>query len=135
MLLHADTHVCLNRQNRIEPWRRCTKTASPGHIRHRNRPPSGPFVRSAHRLISTKVGSSIHRVRPASGFLLVAQSKATRRGDFSYNSGLVQPRRSRLGTNDKVGVIWDAVVHNFPIADSRALQRKQALTNHLKSRV
>ena len=51
----------------------------------RSRPPSGLCFRSTRPSRSTKVGSSIHRVRPASGFLLVAQSKATRRRGFSYN--------------------------------------------------
>jgi hypothetical protein len=53
----------------------------------RNCPPSGFSFRPAWTSRSTKVGSSIHRVRLASGFLLVAQSKATRRGGSSYNPG------------------------------------------------
>jgi hypothetical protein len=44
--------------------------------------------------------AQLSAIRPASGFLLVAQSKATRREGFSYNSGFIPPRRSRLGTND-----------------------------------
>lgn len=67
----------------------------------RNRPLGTFSFVSAQLPISTKVGSSIHRVRPASGFLLVAQSKATRRGGLFQNSGCIPPRRSRLGTNDK----------------------------------
>ena len=43
------------------------------------------LFRSGRPSISSKVGSSIHRVRLASGFLLVAQSKATRRGGFSQS--------------------------------------------------
>src|SRR4029077_8369685 len=57
-------------------------------------------LRSRQPSIGTKTGSSIHRVRPASGFLLVAQSKATRRTGLVQNSGRIPPRRSRLGTND-----------------------------------
>ena len=82
--LHADAAVCLCCENR---HRTTTRVRVQPHRR--------PFPSS-----STKVGSSIHRVRPASGFLLVAQSKATRHAASSQNSGVIPPRRSRLGTND-----------------------------------
>ena len=49
-------------------------------------PPSAFSFRLIYPYSSTKVGSGIRRVRPASGFLLVAQSKSTLRGGFSYNS-------------------------------------------------
>jgi hypothetical protein len=83
----------------------------PGLIIQRKRSPIRSRRQSAHCPSSTKGGSRIHRVRPASGFLLVAQSKATRRGGFSYNSGFIPPRRSRLGTNDKAGSISSNSFH------------------------
>src|SRR5215469_2927650 len=73
----------------------------------RERPPAAFSVRSALPPVSTKVDSSIHRVRPASGFLLVAQSKATRRRGLFYNLDSIPPRRSRLGTNDFARIILD----------------------------
>jgi len=60
--LHADAAVCLCCENR---HRTTTRVRVQPHRR--------PFPSS-----STKVGSSIHRVRPASGFLLVPHRK--RRG-------------------------------------------------------
>ena len=103
------THV-FTPQNSLKACAEAISNRIPDHIVCRNRPPSAPSSDQHILPGSTKVGSSIHRVRPASGFLLVAQSKATRRADFSYNSGLVQPRRSRLGTNDQAGPIRFAAI-------------------------
>jgi hypothetical protein len=66
----------------------------------RNRPLAAFSFVLAHTPVSTKVGCSIHKVRPASVFLLVAQSKATRARTLLLR-GLIPLRRSRLGNNDK----------------------------------
>ena len=92
--------VFMLRKTRIELWFAIQLNHTSNRLPARSRPPSALSAGQDEASISTKVGSSIHRVRPASGFLLVAQSKATRRKDFSYNSGFIPPRRSRLGTND-----------------------------------
>src|SRR5262245_31340841 len=87
--LHADAAVCLCCENRyrteLPVGSVCKRIGDRSPTR--SRPPSDFFFRSALPPVSTKVASSIHRVHPASGFLLVAQSKATRRGGFSCNSG------------------------------------------------
>lgn len=88
MRLHAAALVCADRKNdhrhrvraSLQTHPRALAVSQPSSLRLLLQ------VNTAFR--STKVGSGIHRVRPASGFLLGAQSKAPRRGGFSYNPGL-----------------------------------------------